>query len=168
MSVGIIKGDETSDQLINLGKDIFQYFGLGCRNISKLFVPNGFDLRAAIQNFEAYNHLIDHKSYSNNYQYNKSKFLIKGIDFLDTGFVLIKEDKELVSPISVLYFEEYQNTKKLRAILKQNKDKIQCILSQEGWIDNSTLLGTSQLPKLWDYADNEDTMQFLFNLGNSK
>ena len=166
-SVGIIKGDETPDQLKKLGDDIFQYFGLGCRNISKLFVPKGYDLRAAIGNFQRYKHLIDHKSYSNNYLYNKTKFLMKGFDFLDPGFILIKEDKDLVSPISVLYYEEYQNIKMLRAILNQNESKIQCILSHEGWFDNSLPFGTGQLPKLWDYADNRDTMRFLFELGNS-
>ncbi len=162
-SVGIIKGDETPDQLKKLGDDIFLYFGLGCRNISKLFIPKGYDLSAVIGNFDAYKHVIGHKSYANNYQYNKIIFSMKGIDFLDTGYLLIKEDKELVSPISVLYYEEYQNIKNLRAILNQNKDKIQCILTQDGWFDKSVPFGRSQSPELWDYADNEDTMKFLID-----
>ncbi len=162
-SVAIIRGDETQDQLTKLGGDIFQYFGLGCRNISKLYVPKGYDLRAAMGNFQAYEHLIDHTSYSNNYRYNKTKFLMKGIDFVDTGFLLITKDKDLVSPISVLFYEEYLDKNQLNTILNRERPKIQCIISNEGWYNDSIPFGSSQLPKVWDYPDNVDTMRFLID-----
>jgi len=162
-SVAIIKGDETSEQLEKLGDDIFQYFGLGCRNISKLYVPKGYDIRAAMGNFQAYKHLIDHTSYSNNYRYNKTKFLMKGIDFVDTGFLLIIKDNDLVSPISVLFYEEYLDKNQLNTILNRERPKIQCIISNEGWYNDSIPFGSSQLPKVWDYPDNVDTMRFLID-----
>jgi len=162
-SVAIIKGDETPDQLKKLGDDIFQYFGLGCRNISKLYVPKGYDLRAAMGNFQAYKHLIDHTSYSNNYRYNKTKFLMKRIDFVDTGFLLIIKDKDLVSPISVLFYEEYLDKNQLNTLLNRERPKIQCIISNEGWYNDSIPFGSSQLPHVWDYPDNVDTMRFLID-----
>jgi len=162
-SVGIIKGDETPDRLKILGDDIFQYFGLGCRNISKLYIPKGYDLRTAMVNFQAYNHLNDHTSYSNNYRYNKTKFLMKEIDFVDTGFLLIVKDKELVSPISVLFYEEYLGKHELNTVLNRERHKIQCIISDKGWYNNSIPFGSAQLPKVWDYPDNVDTMRFLID-----
>lgn len=162
-SVAIIKGDETPEQLEKLGDDIFQYFGLGCRNISKLYVPMGYDIRAAMGNFQGYKHLIDHTSYSNNYLYNKTKFLMKDFNFIDTGFLLVVKNKDLVSPISVLFYEEYLDKNELNIILNREAPRIQCIISDEGWYNNSIPFGSSQLPKVWDYPDNVDTMRFLID-----
>jgi hypothetical protein len=161
-SVAILSGKEDKQTLTELGKDIFSYFGLGCRNVSKLFVPESFDLTALFKSWEPYRDVIHHHKYANNYDYQKAIALVNKTDFLDNGFVLLMEDTRLVSPISILYFEYYQNEKHLTGIIETNKEKIQCLV---GSIPPATVpFGKAQLPEVWEYADNVDTMEFLLRL----
>lgn len=154
-SCAIIRGDETPEQLKILGKDVFNYFGLGCRNVSKLFVPEGYDFRQLLDVWEGYQDVSNHHKYVNNYDYNKSILLVNCKHFYDNGFVLITENQALVSPISVLYYESYSGTPDL------DSEKIQCVASSTGWYTGSVPFGKTQEPELWDYADGVDTLKFL-------
>jgi hypothetical protein len=164
-SVGVLNGNETKEELDALGKDILQYFGLGCRNVAKVFVPNGYDFREFYEAIEyQYTHFVNHHKYFNNYEYNKSVYLINQEPHFDNGFLMARETESLVSPISVLFFEYYSSTAQLNEVLVQQEEKIQCIVSQNGWYPNSLPFGKAQSPSLSDYADGIDTMVFLAKL----
>ena len=163
-SCAILNENETETDLENLGKDIFQYFGLGCRNVSKLFVPKGYDFTKFFQSIESFSEVRNHHKYNNNYEYNKSIYLINKEEHLDNGFLLIRKSDSLVSPISVLFFEEYYSKDELKNLLDQNNEKIQCIVSKEGWWPSSFNFGQAQSPGVADYADHVDTLEFLCNL----
>jgi len=162
--IAILNGEESEKDLEKLADDIFMYFGLGCRNVSKLFVPRNFNFKKLLLAFEKYAHLANHNKYANNYDYNKSIFLINKIKFLDNGFVMLKEDSLFSSPISVLYFEYYDNINDLSKWLVNQKDKIQCLVSTQSFNTLEHLpFGKSQGPELWDYADGIDTLEFLLS-----
>jgi len=162
-SCAILSGMETDEQLMLLGRDVFTYFGLGCRNVSKVFMPADFDPTRLIKAWDIYVDILHHHKYHNNYDYQKSILLINKIPFYDSGFVILQENEKLVSPISVVYMERYHNAKDLASRLEIVQDKIQCIV---GDIEPSTVgFGQAQSPELWDYADRVDTMQFLETLG---
>ncbi len=163
-SIAVINGEETSEQLHSLGYDIFQYFGLGCRNVSKVFVPTNYNFNSFFEAIESFNSISHHHKYNNNYEYNKSIYLVNNEKHLDNGFLLLKESTQLVSPISVLYFENYANTKQLEATLSTLSEKIQCTVSDKGWWPKSFQFGEAQSPAITDYADHVDTMEFLSRL----
>ncbi len=163
-SIGILNGNESSDQLSNLGQDIFQYFGLGCRNVSKLYVPEGYNFSTFFESIEKYNYTKDHHKYNNNYDYNKSIYLVNGDKHLDNGFMLLKESDNLVSPISVLFYEEYSSQKELKSKITAEEKMIQCIVSAQRWWPDSFEFGEAQNPSVDDYADRVDTMKFLCEL----
>lgn len=163
-SVAIIMGEEDSSHLTELGKDVFSYFGLGCRNISKLYVPEGYEFSKLFESWDSFKEIIEHHKYANNYDYQKSILLVNKVNHLDTGFVLITQNDQLVSPTSVVYFESYRTQSDLKKKLKSQKNKIQCIVSANGWFDESVPFGKAQTPELWDYADGIDTMKFLTEL----
>jgi len=158
-SIAVLTGEETGEELRNLAKDIFAYYGLGCRNVSKVFTPKGFDLKDVFPHFEDWSEISNHNKYRNNYDYHKSIFLVNKTPHLDTGFLLVNSTDELVSPISVLYHQEYDSKQNLEKVLVTKKDKIQCIVGKE-YIP----FGKAQRPELWDYADDVDTMAFLAGL----
>lgn len=160
-SVAVLNGKETDKDLIELGQDIFSYFGLGCRNISKVFLPEDFEPEKLIKGLESYSYVVDHSKYANNYEYNRAIFLLKNIPYLDNGFCIFKEDEGIVSPISVLYYEFYSSEKQLKTALNEHKEKIQVITSADGWWEKSVPFGKAQEPELYDYADNVDTLRFL-------
>lgn len=161
-SVGVLNGNETNEELDALGKDILQYFGLGCRNVAKVFVPSGYDFREFYEAIEyQHDNFVNHHKYFNNYEYNKSVYLINQEPHFDNGFLMTRETASLVSPISVLFFEYYSSTAQLTKVLSLQEEKIQCIVSQNGWYPNSLPFGQAQSPTLLDYADGIDTMEFL-------
>ncbi|NHE58329.1 acyl-CoA reductase [Cyclobacterium plantarum] len=163
-SVAILDGNETQEDWNKLSKDIFQYYGLGCRNVSKIYVPNQQSLQGFLKGMEPANQVIDHHKYLNNYDYNKSKYLVNRSPHFDNGHLLLVESKELVSPIAVVYFEYYADLSMLRKQLKDQENKIQCMVSRDGWFDGSIKMGNAQCPEVSDYADKVDTLQFLLNL----
>jgi hypothetical protein len=164
-SCSVIMGEEPSDELIKLGSDVFSYFGLGCRNISKIFVPEGYDLNLLLPTWGKYKEVVNHHKYANNYDYQKCILLMNQNLFYDSGYVLLIENQALISPISVIYYEYYKNLEELKNKLQLQKEKIQCIVSAKGWYPSSIPFGKAQFPQLGDYADNVDTMQFLSRLG---
>lgn len=163
-SCAILIGEETTEQLTELGKDVFSYFGLGCRNVSKIFVPEGYNFSSLLDSWPKYNAIANHHKYANNYDYQKSILLVNGIPFLDNGFVLVTENNALVSPISVLFYETYHDQNDLKEKITSQSEKIQCIVSANGWYPQSLPFGKAQYPEAWDYADNVDTLKFLASL----
>lgn len=155
-SIAILEGNETDEELEALGKDVFSYFGLGCRNVSKLYVPEGYDFSKLIRKWEKYSYLISHQKYANNYDFNKAVFIVNRESFTDTGFVLIKEDRGLASPVSVLWYEQFRSPEMVKEITENLKERIQCIIGK-----NHLSFGSAQSPVLWDYADGTDTVEFL-------
>ncbi|MDG1870509.1 MAG: acyl-CoA reductase [Flavobacterium sp.] len=159
-SVAVIDGSESKEQLLALGEDIFRYFGLGCRNVSKLFVPKEYSFDAFFEAIFEYQDVIHYEKYANNYDYNKAVFLMSNFKLLDNGFLTLKEDASYASPISSVFYERYENLDLLEKQLNDEKDQIQCIVSND-LIDGSISFGETQKPQLWDYADNIDTISFL-------
>lgn len=163
-SVGIILGEERTDELAALGTDVFSYFGLGCRNVSKIYVPDDFEISRLIPAFKDFNPIINHNKYGNNFDYQRAIRLISSKKFCDGEFVLLEDSSELVSPISVLYYEHYTSLSHLSELLSFHEGKIQCIVSANGWYNGSIPFGAAQTPKLDDYADGIDTLSFLASL----
>jgi hypothetical protein len=159
-SCAVLSGNENGEQLSRLGKDVFSYFGLGCRNVSKLFLPDGYDLVNLFPSWESFSQIIHHHKYVNNYDYQKSILLVNKIPFYDNGFVLLKEEEAFVSPISVLFYEYYKNTEELKIKINNLQEKIQCIVSSSRWFAGSEDFGEAQFPGLSDYADKVDTLAF--------
>jgi len=162
-SVAVLTGDETKEDLVNLGEDIFRYFGLGCRNVSKVLVPKDYDFKNFFEAIYEYKDVIFYEKYSNNYDYNKAVFLMSNFKLLDNEFLTLKEDSSYASPISSVFYEYYEDIEVLKTQLKNDADQIQCIVSN-GIVENSIPFGKTQKPELWDYADNVDTIQFLIQL----
>lgn len=158
-SVAVLSGEETVDQVKSLGNDIFQYYGLGCRNVSKLLVPANYDFTAFLDALQEFSEVGNHHKYRNNYDYNKSIYLVNREPHLDTEFMLLRESEDLVSPISVLYYQYYADQNELNQLLKSNESKIQCIVG-DGYVP----FGAAQSPEVWDYADGVDTLDFLQKL----
>jgi len=165
-SIAVLTGDETTEQLFNLGHDIFDYYGLGCRNVSKLLVPKDYDFVPFFEAIESYHPIINHHKYNNNYDYNKSIYLVNRDKHLDNGFLLVKEDERMVSPLAVLFYEHYEDLASVQTFLISESENIQCIVSNAPLkVSNQVVdFGKSQQPALWDYADGIDTMDFLTKL----
>lgn len=163
-SVAIIGGDETPDQLNGLGRDIFTYFGLGCRNISKVFVPEKYSLSIILDALEKFSYVTEHNKYMNNYLYYKSVYLLNRIPHYDNCFILLKQDNSYHSPIGVLFYDYYSSMEKLIEKLVSDRDLLQCIAGNEIQGLKTVPFGKTQSPELWDYADNVNTIEFLINL----
>lgn len=161
-SVAVIDGTETDEELKLLGRDVFSYFGLGCRNVSKLLVPAGYSFDRMISSWENYSGTAGNSKYANNLDYNKAIYMVNRERFIDAGFVLIKPDPALASPVGVVYYENYKTENEVAAYLSQNSGSIQCIIGR-----NHIPYGEAQSPQLWDYADNYDTLEFLLKKNTS-
>ncbi|WP_348661161.1 acyl-CoA reductase [Croceibacter atlanticus] len=162
-SVAILTGEESPEQIQLLANDIFRYYGLGCRNVSKLLVPEGYNFNTFFENIMNWSEVINDNKYANNYDYNKAVYLMSGANMLDNNFVLLKEDKGFSSPIGVLFQDSYKNLEELEEILAEEKDNLQCVVSNN-LQPHHIYFGETQHPKLWDYADNIDTVEFLLKV----
>ncbi|MFD0932196.1 acyl-CoA reductase [Psychroflexus salinarum] len=158
-SIVVLDGTESKEELEKLGDDIFKYFGLGCRNVSKLFVPQDYDFDDFFKAMFNYKDIINHHKYANNYDYNKAVYLMSSVKLLDNGFLILKEDEQFSSPIGVLFYENYSNKAQLKQRLEKEKENIQCIVGKDKFADAN--FGQAQHPKLSDYADGVDTIKFL-------
>ena len=159
-SIAVLTGKETPEEMTLLSEDVFRYFGLGCRNVSKLFIPKNYNFDAFFNGMFAQKEVIYYEKYANNYDYNKAVFLMSNFQLLDNEFLTIKEDSSHASPISSVFYEYYEDINEVKTRLVQDSESIQCVVSN-GIIDNSVYFGETQKPKLWDYADNVDTIAFL-------
>jgi hypothetical protein len=162
-SVAVLTGNETPEEMTLLSEDVFRYFGLGCRNVSKIFVPKNYNFDAFFNGMYAQKDVIYYEKYANNYDYNKAVFLMSNFQLLDNEFLTIKEDTSHASPISSVFYEYYEDVNEVKARIQQDAEMIQCVVSN-GIIENSVYFGNTQKPNLWDYADNVDTLDFLNNL----
>jgi Acyl-CoA reductase (LuxC) len=160
-SVAVLTGNESTSDLRLLGEDVFQYFGLGCRNVSKLFVPKGYVFDSFYESIFHFQEVANNNKYANNYDYNKTVYLMSNHpSLLDNNFLLLKEDAAYSSPIGVLFFEYYDDFNALQLRLENDKEQIQCVIGNAG-IKNAIPFGKAQCPQLSDYADGVDTMKFL-------
>lgn len=162
-SVAILTGNETKDELTALGEDIFRYFGLGCRNVSKLFLPKDYNFKLFFEAMFSYGDIIHYEKYANNYDYNKAVFLMSNYKLLDNEFLIVKEDKSYASPIASLYYEYYDNLETVLEKTTHDAEKIQCVVSKN-LQPHHIAFGKTQQPELWDYADGVDTLAFLIQL----
>ncbi|MGB5403509.1 MAG: acyl-CoA reductase [Robiginitalea sp.] len=158
--VAVLSGQETPAELSGLAEDVFRYFGMGCRSVSKLYVPKGYDFDPLFKAFYPFKYLIDHQKYGNNYDYNKAVYLMSGSPMLDNGFLLLKEDPGLGSPIGTLFYESYEEQGAVVQRLIALKDEIQCIVGGS-WLSGAIPFGSAQRPELGTYADGVDTVDFL-------
>lgn len=165
-SIAVLRGDESFEDIQGLGFDIFSYYGQGCRNVSKIYFPREYDITRLLDQLQAYEYVADHHKYFNNYNYYKSIYLVNREEHLDTGYVMLKESKEMQAPLSVLYYERYDAIEDLEVNINEKKEYIQCVVSNMYLKIDSPIFkfGDSQCPALNDYADGVDTMQFLIDL----
>jgi len=162
-SVAILTGDETNEELSALSDDIFTYFGLGCRSVSKLFVPKNYNFDNLFTAVFKHKDIINNAKYANNYDYNKAVYLMSLFDLLENGFLMLKEDKSYSSPISSLFYEKYDDLDSLKKQLIQDSDLIQCVVAND-FMESEIKFGETQKPTLTDYADGVNTLAFLANL----
>lgn len=160
-SVAVLKGDETEDELKLLTEDIFRYFGLGCRNVTRLFIPQDYLIDRIFESFLDFQDIINHNKYANNYDYNRAVYLLNQDIFWDNNFVMLKEDDKLFSPLSVINFSRYSSLDEVKNFITENEENIQCVVAKEELGLDSIALGEAQNPGLDTYADNVDTMKFL-------
>lgn len=165
--IAILSGNEPEHELLKLGEDIFTYFGLGCRNVTKIYVPEDYDLTLFMKALEQFSEVSQHNKYNNNLDYNRSVYMMNGIPFLDNGILLLKEDPGLASPPGVVFYEKYSQLENVIEQIAAFRDKIQCVVTSISGIDHAIPPGTSQVPGLRDYADGIDTMEFLTGISNS-
>jgi len=162
-SVAILTGNETEEELSGLSDDIFTYFGLGCRSVSKLFVPQNYNFDNLFNAVFKHKDIINNAKYANNYDYNKAVYLMSLFDLLENGFLMLKEDSSYSSPISSLFYEKYDDLESLKTQLVADSDSIQCIVAND-FMENEISFGETQKPKLTDYADGVNTLAFLATL----
>ncbi len=159
-SIAVITGTETEDELVAFGNDVFDYFGLGCRNVTKVYLPEGYEFKTLFDVWEkSHADVAFHNKYVNNYNYHKALLLMNLDPHIDAGYVLMKERKELYSPVGMVNYEYYSNINELKAVFAEISENIQCIVSENTEITHLRL-GQTQCPTLWDYADGVDTMQW--------
>jgi hypothetical protein len=165
-SIAILTGKETTEELKELGQDIFNYYGLGCRNVSKLFVPKDYVFNHFFESIEEFSPIINHHKYNNNYDYNKSIFLVNKNQHFDNGFLLVAKDERMFSPLAVIYYEEYNFLNEVIEKVNAKAEEIQVVVStiKETILPAKVNFGESQNPKLWDFADGVDTIAFLNSL----
>jgi len=163
-SIAVLNGKESNQELQGLADDVFLYFGLGCRSVSKVFLPKGYNLDKLFDVFFPFKEIVNHKKYGNNYDYNKAIFLMGGHNLTENGFLLMKEDNSLQSPVSMLFYEFYEDLDKVKDYIDENADLLQCVVCKEDIVKKNTHFGETQKPQLWDYADNVDTIEFLITL----
>jgi len=160
-SIAVLKGDETEEELKLLANDIFQYFGLGCRNVTRIFIPQDFVIDRLFESFIDFQDIIHHNKYANNYEYNRAVYLLNQEQFWDNNFVMLKEDDKLFSPLSVINFSRYSSLEDVKNFITENEENIQCIVAKNGLDFDTIAFGQAQNPSLDTYADNVDTMKFL-------
>jgi hypothetical protein len=162
--VAVLTGNESDEELAALGEDIFTYFGMGCRNVTKLYIPEAYDLKILLKVLDRFQYLYRHHKYGNNVDYYRTIYLMNRVPFLDNGVLLLKEDAAISSPVGVVFYERYSEIDALHIQLDLHREEIQCIVSADRGILHSILPGSTQKPMPWDYADGVDTIRFLMEL----
>ena len=161
-SVAVLTGNETQDELLGLAEDMLRYFGLGCRSVSKIYVPKNYDFDQLFKAIYPYGDIIHYKKYQNNYDYNKAIYLMSEFKLVENGFLMLKEDASYTSPIATVFYEFYDDLDHIKQRLRNDAEMIQCVVSNA--IENAVDFGKTQEPGLSDYADGVDTLAFLSRL----
>jgi hypothetical protein len=162
--VAVLTGNESNEELAALGEDIFTYFGMGCRNVTKLYIPEAYDLKVLLGVLDSFQALYQHHKYGNNVDYYRTMYLMNQDPILDNGILLLKEDTAIASPVGVVFYERYSEIDLVQQKLDMHRDEIQCTVSLSPDIKDSILPGSTQEPMPWDYADGVDTIRFLMEL----
>jgi len=162
--IAVLSGKESDEELHQLGEDIFTYFGMGCRNVTKLFIPEFYDLKLLLGVLDRFALLGQHHKYGNNVDYYRSLYLMNLYPFLDNGVLLLKEDRAIASPVGVVFYERYSDIAWVQEELDNREEEIQCIVSTLEEISGAISPGQTQQPMPWDYADGMDTIEFLMEL----
>ncbi|RSK38714.1 acyl-CoA reductase [Mangrovimonas spongiae] len=162
-SVAVLTGNESEADLKALSQDIFTYYGLGCRSVSKLFVPKGYDFDNFFKGIYHWHPIINQAKYANNYDYNKAVYLMSEFEMLENGFLMIKEDRSYASPIATVFYEYYDDLDALKTKLASDKEKIQCVVAKN-FLNSEIEFGNTQQPELHDYADDIDIIDFLLTI----
>jgi len=160
-SVAIVKNSISNEELSDLGKDIFFFYGLGCRNVTKIYFEKGFKLNRFFEAIIDFGYVIENHKYDNNYTYHKTLFLMNSEKILDNNFVLLRPIKDLTSPVGVINYEYFENEEELKIELNSKQSQIQAIISTK-----DIQFGKAQMPELTDYADGINTLEFLANLAH--
>jgi hypothetical protein len=156
--IAVLNGTETGKELNGLAEDIFLYFGLGCRSVSKILIPEAYNFEALISSLNSFKNIMNNPYYSDNYRYQSAIFKTNDQPVKDTGFLLLQESFGISSPVAVLFYQYYQSANELNAYLEMDADKFQCIVGKS---PEMVPFGKAQYPELWDYADHVDTLKFL-------
>ncbi len=164
-SLAILSGNETDEELELLSNDVFEYFGLGCRNVSLILLPQDMDITRVIDNFEKHNNLKNHNKFANNYTYHRAILLMNNEQHLDNGFALYKHRKDLNAPLACINYAHYNSLEEIEQFLDQNNQEIQCIVGNSSTYSKVNL-GNAQTPNLQDFADDINTLEFLENLNS--
>jgi len=162
--VAVLTGKESEKELAALGEDIFTYFGMGCRNVTKLYIPEAYDLKVLLGVLDSFHPLYQHHKYGNNVDYYRTIYLMNQVTFLDNGVLLLKEDPAITSPVGVVFYERYSEIGFVQQELELHRQEIQCIVSSDPEIKDAIIPGSTQIPMPWDYADGVDTIRFLMEL----
>ena len=160
-SIGVINGREEMTDYVKLSEDIFRYFGLGCRNVSKLFIPRDFNLHNLQESFSQQKGVLSHSEYMDNYRYQKVFFQLNNISYIDFQNILLIESNKISSPISVLYYQYYDDISLLRNVFNKLGKSIQCVVSEDTMLVNSIHFGDAQKPTLYDFPDGIDVIKFV-------
>jgi len=164
-AIAVLDGSETEEELIGLGHDIFDYFGLGCRSVSKIYIPEAYDLDLVFKGLFPYQDVLTNKKYGNNYDYYKAIYLMGQTELIENGFILLKEDQAIASPVAVLHYEYYKDSDELAKVLLASESKIQCVVAKNNISGLRVVpFGQAQSPAIDDYSDGVDTMAFLVSL----
>ena len=162
-AIAVLTGNETTKEMEALGEDVFRYFGLGCRSVSKIFVPKDYDFDKLFKAVYKHKVILEYEKYKNNYTYNKTVYLMSLMPLVENGFLVLKEDPSYASPIATLFYEYYDSLEQLKNKIILEQEQIQCVVSSN-LTEDSIPFGTTQIPQLWDYADGVDTLEFLLSL----
>lgn len=161
-AVAVLTGEETPAELHRLGEDVFRYFGLGCRNVSKIYVPRGYDFTPLLEALHEFRDIANHHKYKNNFDYNYALMMLNKVEYLANGCIILTENESLQSHIAGLYFEYYDDLAEVADLLQQREEEIQCVVSQASLPGVETIaFGEAQSPGLGDYADGVDTLAHL-------
>lgn len=163
-SIAVLTGDESPETLARIGFDVTSYFGKGCRNITQVWAPAGYKWPGMLDNFMQYGEIINHHKYANNYTYHRALLLMNLDAHLDTGFLLLKENRKIYAPVSVLNYSHYDTLEEVKDFITENNENIQCVVSEAPGLSPTIAPGQAQNPDLWEYADGVNTVQFLMGL----
>lgn len=164
-AVAVLDGTETSEELAALSNDIFEYYGLGCRNVSKIYVPRDYDFVPLLEATHEYKKIVLNSKYKNNFDYNYAMYILNGVEYKANGCIMMIENEAIPSRIASLHYEFYDKADNLVQDLKAKSTQIQCVISKMNLINIEAIpFGKAQKPSLTDYADGVDTMEFLMSL----